>query len=228
MRCCWWPRRQWRRGCCWRCASAGANWPCCAWRWSRWRCWPGQCLAFRLPAVRRIRLAGLAAAVRHAPAVAATPCPLLPARPERCPCARLLAVAGGAGAGAALPVRPARRTVQRLALAGLGVGPERLPAAGGWRAEPAWPLRDRRSIGCSPLRRWRCCCSAGSGRQPAQRRRCRAAAHLPLANPLELGLLIVLFALYRWATPAWPRSSMAMPARAWGARRWPAPRCSPC
>ncbi len=21
MRCCWWPRRQWRRGCCWRCAS---------------------------------------------------------------------------------------------------------------------------------------------------------------------------------------------------------------
>ncbi|MDF5807627.1 DUF2339 domain-containing protein [Pseudomonas aeruginosa] len=202
MRCCWWPRRQWRRGCCWRCASAGANWPCCAWRWSRWRCWPWP--------VPGVSITSRSANSAGWPGRCCSPrtccrCDALPVAagegPERCPCARLLAVARGAGAGAALPVRPARRTVQRLALAGLGAGPERLPAAGGWRAEPALAAA-RLPAGVSAARR----CAGGAvaarlvlERQPVQRRRRRAAAYLPLANPLELGLLIALFALYRWS-----------------------------
>ncbi len=127
---------------------------------------PGQCLAFRLPAVRRIRLAGLQ------PLLFATHllslrrlAPLLPAKALSVAhvlgCWLLLGVL-------ALELRYLFALLAEQYNAWRWLGWALVPSAylllvAGGRSLP-WPLRDfRGSIGCSPLRRWRCCCSAGSG-----------------------------------------------------------------
>src|SRR5690606_5272758 len=104
---------------------------------------PDACLASALPSSRQFRLVGLVCRVRGTSAGTATSeRSAAGGGGQRRPCARLLAADRRAGAGVALSAAEPVRSLQRLALAGLGTAADRLSVghcsvassalAGGW------------------------------------------------------------------------------------------------
>src|SRR5471030_300739 len=81
----------------------------------------GRRVAFALSPSGQLRLAGVGGGICRALLLpAAFGADATGARPQHCPCARLLVVDRCAGAGAALRLAAVVRAVQRLALVGLG------------------------------------------------------------------------------------------------------------